>query len=100
MLKHIVMLKLKEEFSPEEKEQNLLKFKEMLENLVDLIPELKSMEVGLNVSAKPSAFDLVLTSEFEDEGALDTYRVHPEHVTVVEFMKKITEKTAVVDYII
>jgi len=76
------------------------KVKEMLENLVPAIDQLKRMEVGLNINTKPSAFDLVLTADFDDEEGLNAYRVHPEHVKILDFMKDTVEKTAVVDYIL
>ncbi len=75
-----------------------VEFKEKLLDLVDKIPELRSMEVGLNINTKPSAFDLVLIAGLDDEDGLNAYRVHPAHVKVLDFMKDIVEKTAVVDY--
>ena len=99
MLKHIVMLKLKE-FDPETKQQHLEKLKTDIEGLTGRVPELKFMEVGLNINTKASAFDLVLTSHFDSEDDLDVYRVHPEHKKVLDFLYAVTEKTAVVDYLI
>ncbi|MCF8227836.1 MAG: Dabb family protein [Bacteroidales bacterium] len=98
MIKHIVMVKLKEFSSTQEKLDNAGKFKTMLEDLVELVPDLKAMEVGLNFNEKPSAYDVVLISEFESKEGLDNYRVHPEHVKVLDFLKQIMDKTAVVDY--
>lgn len=98
MIKHIVMIKLRDFETEKLKKEKASQFKIMLEQLVDQVPELKSMEVGLNFSAKPSAYDIVLTSMFEDEKALENYRIHPEHVKVLDFLKQIMEKTAVVDY--
>ena len=99
MLKHIVMLKLKE-FDPETKQKHLEKLKTDIEGLTGMVPELKFMEVGLNINTKASAFDLVLTSNFDTEEGLDVYRVHPEHKKVLDFLYAVTEKTAVVDYLI
>ncbi len=97
MLRHIVMMK----FSDREKATEFSKkVKEMLENLVPAIDELKRMEVGLNINTKPSAFDLVLTADFDDEEGLNAYRIHPGHVKILDFMKETVEKTAVVDYIL
>jgi transcriptional regulator CtsR len=74
--------------------------KQMLEDLLPAIDELKRMEVGLNINTKPSAFDLVLTADFDNEDGLNVYRAHPDHVRILDFMKNTVEKTAVVDYII
>ena len=95
MIRHIVMFRLKDE---PEKQENIQNLKEAIEKLEDSIPEAKSIEVGLNINEKPSAYDLVLVSDFEDEDALERYRVHPEHQKVVEFIKKVNEDIAAVDY--
>jgi len=92
------MIRLKEAGSPEAKLENAKKLKAAIEGLMGKIQELKSMEVGLNLSSKPSAYDLVLTSEFESVETLDIYRIHPEHQKVLELLYEVMEQTAVVDY--
>ncbi len=95
MLKHIVMVK----FNDRGKGKDLsIEFKSKLLELIKKIPELKNMEVGVNISTKPSAYDLVLIASFDDEEGLNKYRIHPAHVKVLDFMKNVLEKTAVVDY--
>lgn len=74
--------------------------KSMLMALEDTIPGLLKMEVGINISERPTAFDLVLTADFEDESGLNTYRDHPDHQKVLAFLKDKLEKTAVADYYI
>lgn len=98
MIKHIVMIRLMEAGSPEEKLENGRKLKAAIEGLLGKIPELLSMEVGKNLSTKASAYDLVLTSTFDSMETLETYRVHPEHQKVVELLHEVMESTAVVDY--
>ena len=92
------MFKLRKCEIPGDKIRASRKIKEKLEALVDHIPELKSMEVGINISPRPTAYDLVLVSEFENEEDFETYRIHPKHLEVVEFIKKVSEMSAVVDY--
>ena len=94
-LKHIVMVRFADRQKTDELSREL---KAKLMDLVQKIPDLKSMEVGININTKPSAFDLVLTAVFDNEEGLNNYRTHPDHVEVVNFMKDIVEKTAVVDY--
>jgi len=98
MIKHIVMIRLKEADSAEVKLENAQKLKTAIEGLIDHVPELKAMEVGMNLITRPSAYDLVLTSSFDSLETLDRYRVHPEHQKVVELLYDVMEKTAVVDY--
>jgi hypothetical protein len=85
-------------FKPEERDANIIKTKAMLEALVDTIDPLVSMEVGINFVPSERAYDLSLYSTFEDEAGLDIYRVHPEHLKVVEFIKEVTLSSKVVDY--
>jgi len=93
MLVHIVMIKFKDEFK---NKANQIKLE--LENLVNEIDCLKKMEVGLNFTKSERAMDLVLVSEFDDEKALEEYRIHPAHQKVLEDIKKYAEYTKVVDY--
>jgi len=98
MVKHIVMLKLKEYDNSPQKLENALKLKKAIEDLKIYIDELKFIEVGLNFNEKPSAFDLVLTATFQSVSDLEIYRNHPEHKKVLVFLRTVTEQSAVVDY--
>ena len=96
MVKHIVLFAFKDE----NKEENLLKAKEMLEALVEHIPSLKSMEVGVNFSKEDRAMDLSIITTFEDKEALALYANHPEHLKVVDFIKTVVYESKVSDYIV
>jgi hypothetical protein len=75
---------------------NILKSK--LEELPQLINEIKSLEVGINVLESNRAYDFVLISDFDDLQSLEKYRVHPEHVEFVDFFKQYRENSICVDY--
>ena len=94
MVVHIVMFSFKEE----NKKENLLKAKEVLVALVEKIPSLISMEVGLDFMQSERSSDLVLTSKFNDKEGLSTYATHPAHLEVVSFIKEVTDGAKVVDY--
>jgi hypothetical protein len=96
MLVHIVMFQFKEE----NKETHMTRVKAMLEALPSRIETLKSMEVGIDVSKSERSFDLVLTSTFEDQAALNAYAVHPAHLEVVSVIKEVTTMAKVVDYVV
>ena len=94
MVKHIVMF----DFKNENKKENLEKAKTMLEALLESIPSLKSMEVGMNFSQEERAMDLSLYSTFEDQAGLEAYAVHPAHLEVVKFIKSVATASKVSDY--
>jgi len=96
MIRHIVMF----DFKKENKKENIQKAKEMLENLIDTIPTLKSMEVGVNFSSEDRAMDLSIITSFDDKAGLEEYAIHPEHLKVVEFIKTVVNSSKVSDYIV
>jgi hypothetical protein len=98
MIKHVVMWKLKESAEGGSKEENAQKIKTMLEALEGKIEQIVRLEVGVNCRASGMSYDAVLISEFEDWEALEAYQTHPEHVKVSEFVSKVREARAVVDY--
>ena len=87
MVKHIVMWKLKEFAEGKTKAENAQFMKENLERLVGIIPEIKSLQVGINEKISDMAYDAVLISTFEDAEALARYKEHPEHVKVSNYCK-------------
>ncbi len=93
MIKHIVMFRFKDEYK-----SKLEEIKHALEKLEESIPELLTMEVGLNLSERASAYDLVLISVFEGADELNAYREHPEHQKIVDKLKTYTSASAVVDF--
>lgn len=81
MVKHIILWKLKEEYSEEEKLEIKKGIKEGLEGLVGKVPGLT--EVHVQIEKLPSSnVDVMLDSTLTDEEALKGYAVHPEHVAV------------------
>ncbi len=98
MLKHIVMWKLKPEAEGRTKAENALWLKEHLEALVGVVPALLSMEVGINVKESESAYDAVLVSTFDSPESLEAYKVHPAHLAVSGYCKRIRESRVEVDY--
>ena len=83
MVKHIILWKLKEEFSAVEKENIKAGIKSGLEGLKGIIPGLEQIEVKTTGLASSNA-DVMLDSSFTDEAALKNYAVHPAHVEVAD----------------
>ena len=80
MLKHVVLFKFKDS---EDKFVQMQQIKIKLENLVDCIDELKSMEVGININPQES-WDLTLSCCVETMEDLDKYSNHPAHIKVAK----------------
>ena len=98
MLKHVVMWRLKESADGRTKAQNAIHAKEMLDLLPYKIKEIKNLEVGINMLNTPPSYDLVLIMDFANMLDLQAYQAHPEHVKVADYILKIRETRAVVDY--
>lgn len=96
MIVHIVMFKFKDE----NKSSNIKEVTKRLKSLVELIPSLKSMEVGINFTESDRAFDLSLYATFDTKEDLQAYAVHEEHLKVVELIKAVASESKVVDYIL
>jgi len=94
MLVHIVMFKFKEE----NKKANIIQAKQMLENLMGVVPSLRSIDVGVNFIEADRAMDLSLIAVFESRKGLDAYDIHPEHQKVVTFIKSVVEYSKSSDY--
>ena len=94
MFKHVVMWC----FKPEVVESDKQLMKAQLEALLERVPSLQSIEVGLNVAAGEAVFDVVLTTGFADELAYRAYADDPAHLEVVAFVRSLVCDRAVVDY--
>lgn len=100
MLKHIVMWRFKQQAEGRTKQQNMEYIKERLLALKGVIPEIRSIEIGFNVSGSDMAYDMALVTEFEDEASLNRYKNHPRHIEVSEYVSKVRTDRATADYII
>lgn len=81
MVKHIILWKLKEELSAEEKENVKAGIKAGLEGLLGVIPGMTAIQVNYPGLGSSNA-DVMLDSTFESAEALKNYSVHPAHVDV------------------
>jgi hypothetical protein len=93
MITHIVFFKLKVP-TPE----NTKKAADTLRELDGKIDVLKSFEVGTDLVHNERSFDIALTATFDSMEGLQTYRDHPEHVKVAEYIKEASIRIASVDY--
>ncbi len=94
MVKHIILWKVKDGVSFEDK----LKAKSALEDLKGKIEGL--VDIKVNISPLPSSnADMMLDSTFESEDALKFYATHPLHVAAADgFVRPITSERTCMDY--
>ena len=101
MVKHIILWKLREDLSEEQKAEIKLDIKEGLEGLSGKVPGLLDIKVQIDGRLDSSNADVMLDSTLESPEALKGYAKHPAHVAVAD--SKVRPYTAVrtcLDYII
>ncbi len=82
MIRHIVMWKFKEG-----EKENMMRFRERLLALGKELPEVRSMEVGINIRPSERSYDAVLVSEFASMEDLASYQQNPRHLEISAFCK-------------
>lgn len=94
MFTHIVFFKL-----AEPTQINIEKAKNILLDMEGQIPQLKYLEVGVDVLHTQRSFDIALTTKFECKNDMEAYVVHPFHVNhVLANLKPMLKSSAAVDY--
>lgn len=94
MLTHVVTFKLSDT-SPE----HVAHCRRRIEDLVGVVPTLRSMIVGCNVVASPRAHDLVLIAGFDDLAGLQAYQEHPDHEEVGRYLRSAATAIVSVDFV-
>ena len=92
MIRHVVMWK----FKPENKDENIEKFLNMLKALDGEIDEIVTMSVGRGVNN--SEWDASLVMDVESIDALNRYKENPKHKAVSKFCSSIRIDRCAVDY--
>ena len=101
MVKHIILWRLREDLTAEEKERVKQDIKAGLEGLTGRIPGLLDITVNVDGRLDSSNADVMLDSTFTDEAALRAYAVHPEHVAVADGkVRPYTSLRTCLDYLI
>jgi diamine N-acetyltransferase len=92
-LTHIVLFKLQEP-TPEVTQEVVRR----LYALEGKIPELRSIEVGVDVVRSGRSYDVALTTRFDNLAAMQAYQVNPLHQEVLDYLRTVLAATVVVDY--
>jgi hypothetical protein len=99
MVKHIILWKLKEEYTEEQKAEIRQGIKAGLEGLAGVIPGLVSITVNADGRLASSNADVMLDSTFTDEAALKGYAVHPARQEVANTkVRPFTETRLCLDF--
>lgn len=97
MVKHIVLFKLKESLSQEEKMKVMNDFKSAIEALPARIDFIRHIVVGLNANPAEK-WDICLDSEFDSLADVSAYASHPDHLAAAGLLKDAKADRACVDY--
>ena len=98
MVRHVILWKLKEELSADEKEKVRKEAKEHLEGLVGVVPGLREMHINI-AGLGSSNMDLMLDALLDDEASLKGYSVNPNHVKVADtYVRPYTVVRSCFDY--
>ncbi len=79
MVKHIVLFQLKDNSY-----ENCLKAKEVLLSMQGNVPELRSIEVGIDFLHSARSYDVALIVTVDSIEALESYQKDPYHCSVVK----------------
>ena len=93
MVKHVVMFKLQDN-----NKANIEKAVKALKSLEGNIDVLRSVEIGVNFTESERSYDIVLTTEFDNQEGLNEYGSHPNHLPVIETIRSLCSSSVVVDY--
>ena len=93
MLTHAVFFKLNER-TPE----NAQKLRKVLLSMTGKIPQIKHMEVGVNIVPSERAYDLALFQRFDSLLDLQEYQAHPDHQEVLKYILAVSASRVSVDY--
>lgn len=94
MVTHIVFFKLVDG-TPE----RISELSEVLRSMSGRIPQLRHLEVGIDVVRSERSYDVALVTRFDSMEDLVKYQTHPYHAgEVVPFVKSVVSSTVTVDY--
>lgn len=96
MIKHIVCYKLKDSSKSAAE-----KARQVLLSMEGRVPQIRSINVGVDLIRSERSYDLVLEVVLDDLDALEAYQEDPYHKgTVKPFMHNVRESSVSVDYLI
>lgn len=95
MVRHIVLFKIKEGTPPAESENLASLLAALKEKTGNLIVE---AHVAKDIVHAANSYDIVLNSKFKNLEDLKSYQIHPDHVKVLDIIRRICVSTVKIDY--
>jgi hypothetical protein len=94
MITHIVFFRLSDPST-----ENIAATRDILLGMNGKIPEIRHLEVGVDIIRSDRSYDLAIVSRFESLADLKAYQVHPCHARdVVPYLKSVCSSILAVDY--
>ncbi|MDI9569794.1 MAG: Dabb family protein [Pseudomonadota bacterium] len=94
MLRHIVLMKLKEGVGVGQIDE----MSTALHALPAKIAVIKGFEFGPDILGTDRSYDFALAASFESVEDLKTYQLHPDHVPVLQLVRSLCDSLIVVDF--
>ena len=79
MFRHVVMVRLAEDMTDDQKEA----LRRGLARMPEVIPDIRAYRYGADSGLNPDNYDFVVTADFDDADAYLAYRDHPDHQKLV-----------------
>lgn len=95
MIRHIVMFKIKSEYSGEIPDivRGFYSMKDKIEGMV-------SIEAGADLLGSDRSYDIALVCTFTDRAAFDAYQTHPAHMPIKQRMHEVRSASVACDYLV
>ena len=94
MIKHIACFKLKDN-----SKESCEKTAEILRSMEGKVPQINTIEVGIDFLHSERSYDVILQVTVDDEKALNDYQNDPYHCDVVKkYIHSVREGSVAVDY--
>ena len=94
MISHVVLMKFHSDVADSEIDD----LERLLNALPETIIEIQSYEFGRDVVHSERSYDFALVSLFANIPALNRYQNHPDHLKVLEMLKKMCQSIITADF--
>jgi hypothetical protein len=93
MITHIVLFKL-----VHANKETIEVARKAMAGLKGKIPQLRHLEIGVNIVHTDRSYDLALVAKFDSLEDLQSYQNHPLHVEVIKSLQENRRSSVSVDY--